>query len=127
MGRGKGENRMKVEGVNKVIEALEAKKAEAIKASKASVTVGYTQNYAIFVHEDLVAHHSVGQAKFLEQPARTLQDKFRGIIEDALRRKRTMSQALLLAGLTLQRESQKLVPVDTGALKSSAFTRVDVT
>lgn len=30
---------------------------------------------------------------------------------------------LKLAGLFLQRESQKLVPVDTGNLKASAFTR----
>jgi CRISPR/Cas system-associated exonuclease Cas4 (RecB family) len=117
---------MKIEGVSRVIEALEARIAQAIKSSKASVTVGYTQNYAIFVHEDLVAHHTVGQAKFLEQPARMHQDKFRKIVEDSLRRKLTMSQALLLAGLALQRESQLLVPIDTGALKASAFTRVDI-
>lgn len=29
------------------------------------------------------------------------------------------------AGLFIQRESQKIVPVDTGALKNSAFTRAD--
>lgn len=32
-------------------------------------------------------------------------------------------QALKLAGLRLQRESQQLVPVDTGNLKASAYTR----
>jgi hypothetical protein len=31
--------------------------------------------------------------------------------------------ALLIAGLALQRESQQLVPVDTSALKNSAYTR----
>lgn len=36
-----------------------------------------------------------------------------------------MSRALRLAGLTLQRESQSLVPVDFGNLKASAFTRVE--
>lgn len=35
-----------------------------------------------------------------------------------------ISRGLRLAGLTLQRESQKLVPVDFGVLKNSAFTRV---
>ncbi len=36
------------------------------------VQVGYTQEYAVFVHENLEAHHPIGQAKFLEQPARDL-------------------------------------------------------
>jgi hypothetical protein len=35
-----------------------------------------------------------------------------------------VSRGVRLAGLTLQRESQRLVPVDFGALKASAFTRV---
>jgi hypothetical protein len=34
------------------------------------VRVGYTAQYAIFVHENLDSHHEVGQAKFLEAPAR---------------------------------------------------------
>ena len=36
-----------------------------------------------------------------------------------------MSRALRIAGLTLQRESQGLVPVDFGNLKASAFTRAE--
>jgi hypothetical protein len=32
-------------------------------------------------------------------------------------------RGIVVAGLTLQRESQRLVPVDYGLLKSSAFTR----
>jgi hypothetical protein len=32
-------------------------------------------------------------------------------------------RGLVKAGLMLQRESQKIVPIDTGALKNSAFTR----
>lgn len=36
-----------------------------------------------------------------------------------------MAQALLLAGLRLQRESQLLCPVLTGNLRNSAFTRVE--
>lgn len=35
------------------------------------VRVGYTMEYAIYVHENLMAKHPVGQAKYLEQPART--------------------------------------------------------
>lgn len=32
--------------------------------------IGYDEEYAIFVHENLLAHHPHGQAKFLEQPYR---------------------------------------------------------
>ena len=42
--------------------------------------------------------------------------------QEALIGKR-VAGAIKLAGLILQRESQKLVPVDTGNLKASAFTR----
>ncbi len=66
-----------------------------------------------------------GQAKFLEQPARTMNKELGNIIAVALKAKKTMAQALLLAGLRLQRESQKLVPVDTGNLRASAFTRLE--
>ena len=34
-----------------------------------------------------------------------------------------LRRGLLKAGLMLQRASQKVVPIDTGALKNSAFTR----
>ena len=36
-----------------------------------------------------------------------------------------LAQALLAAGLRLQRESQMLVPIDTGNLRASAFTRLE--
>lgn len=36
---------------------------------------------------------------------------------------RGMERGLMKAGLFLQRESQKIVPVDTGNLKNSAYTR----
>lgn len=40
---------------------------------------------------------------------------------------RLAGQGLKLAGLHLQRESQVIVPVDTGALKNSAYTRAEQT
>ena len=112
----------KVENVKAVTDALGKRAREA---KDVSVLVGYTQNYALFVHEDLEAHHPVGQAKFLEQPARERGKEIGRVIREAYRKTRNMAQSLLLGGLFLQRESQKLVPVDTGALKNSAFTRLD--
>lgn len=62
--------------------------------------------------------------KFLEQPAREKRDEIARMILDGMKNGMTMAQALLRAGLYLQRESQMLVPVDTGNLKASAFTRL---
>ncbi len=114
----------KVEGADKVQAVLRKLMAKADEAN-VSVSVGYTQAYAIYVHENLEAKHPVGQAKFLEQPFRLLQGALAAMVRDGLRKGQTMTQALLMAGLRLQRESQLLCPVDTGALKGSAFTRVD--
>ena len=95
------------------------------EASGVSVLVGYTQAYALFVHENLEAHHPVGQAKFLEQPAREHRPTMAAIVKDALKRGVPPAKALVMAGLFLQARSQELCPVDTGALKASAFTRLE--
>lgn len=97
----------------------------AAAARPVSVSVGYTQHYAIYVHENMEVTHKVGQAKYLEQPARELAQQISQTVIQAHRRGATFQQALVIGGLFLQRESQKLVPVDTGALKNSAFTEVD--
>ncbi len=148
----------KVENLERLVITLQKKAAAAKVDGEASVIVGYTANYALYVHENLAMKwrglprdrsvrlgeggrfvttgHTAGegrglfwgptgQAKFLEQPARELKDVFAKIVRDAMARKSTLAQALLLAGLRLQRESQKLVPVDTGNLRASAFTRIE--
>jgi hypothetical protein len=65
------------------------------------------------------------QAKFLEQPARTERQKMVDIIVMAAINGKPLLKSLLLAGLYLQRTSQKLVPVDLGVLKASAFTEIE--
>jgi predicted cobalt transporter CbtA len=119
---------------------LQRMAAKTRKDTKASVLVGYTASYALFVHENVEMKlygqkrrkpskgfywGPAGQAKFLEQPARMLQPELSKIVATALQKGSTMAQALVLAGLRLQRESQKLVPIDTGNLKNSAFTRLE--
>lgn len=98
---------------------------KAKRESSKDVIVGYTANYALYVHENLQAHHTNGQAKYLEQPARELKDQLGNIAAKAMKNGAPMDKALFLAGLRLQRDSQQLVPVDTGNLKASAFTRFD--
>lgn len=116
----------KVEGLQRLVQQLRAK-AAGLKDMNVSVQVGYTQSYAIYVHENMEAVHPVGQAKFLEQPAREMSNsgQLGATVRKNLQAGKTMSQSLLIAGLLLQRESMKLCPVDTGALRASAFTRLD--
>lgn len=66
------------------------------------------------------------RAKFLEEPARVNREVYAKIVREVLADGKTLAQALLLAGLRLQRDSQEIVPVDTGMLRASAFTRLDV-
>lgn len=111
-------------------------------SSKVSVLVGFTAAYALFVHENVEMKGrgqprrkpskgnywdppGRGQAKFLEEPARVLSRELVEIAYKVLKQGKTLLQALLIAGLRLQREAQLRVPVDTGALKASAFTRPD--
>lgn len=115
----------KIINKERLIEKLRRKRRYAKESLNAVCLVGYTTSYAIYVHEDLEAAHTVGQAKFLEQPARTLRPEIVSIIDQALTAGQTMRDALLLAGLRLQAESQLLCPVDTGNLRASAFTRLE--
>lgn len=86
-----------------------------------SVTVGFTQRYALWVHE-VQANHVVGQWKYLETPARAMRTTISALISASMRKGLTMMQSLMFGGLRLQREAQQITPVDTSALKASAFT-----
>jgi len=87
-----------------------------------AVVVGYSANYAVFVHERQAKHQSGKQWKFLEQPARQLGSTMGDMVAKAMAGGVKMLQALYLAGLRLQRDSQAIVPVDTGNLRGGAFT-----
>jgi hypothetical protein len=60
--------------------------------------------------------------KFLEGPAKRLAGELGKIIASAMGSGKTFLQGMYLAGLKLQRESQKLVPVEYGNLINSAYT-----
>ncbi len=67
------------------------------------------------------------QAKFLEAPARdkTVQGIMQKVVIASMKRVPDMKIALVAAGGILQKASMKLVPVDTGNLKDSAFTELE--
>jgi hypothetical protein len=48
--------------------------------------VGYSQGYAVYVHEDLEAYHPTGQAKFLETPARSMARELIRFVAASMRR-----------------------------------------
>lgn len=114
---------MKVERLSNLIAAL---KSRMMGQPIVSVSVGYTQQYALFVHENLEAHHKQGkQAKFLEGPARQHKDEIAAKVVEKVKAGATLEQGLLVGGLYLQRLSMQVVPIDTGALRASAFTKID--
>lgn len=113
-----------VTGIRKVLTNLK-KLAKEYGKPKTEVVAGYGADYALAVHEDVEAFHTVGQAKFLERPARVHAKDLAKMVTDKVKKKVPVNQALLTAGLYLQRLSQEMCPVDTGNLKASAFTRLE--
>jgi len=142
---------MKVEGVKELIAALKERNKRWLEESNISasrnkgwsVVVGFTATYALYVHENMEMKlkglprpkgrglywdpQGIAGPKFLEGPARELSNsgELSRIFTSVLKAGRTVLQALLACGLRIQREAQKRVPVDTGVLKASAFTRVE--
>ncbi len=115
---------VQVVGLKKLQNKL--RKMRFIEGSDTSIITGYTANYALMQHENLELRHKKGrQAKFLEQPAREMSTELLKIVETTMKAGGTMTQGLKLAGLALQRASMKLVPIDTGNLRGSAFTKVE--
>lgn len=136
-----------VEGIERVKRAIRQIATRHLSSPSAvrgeSVVVGYTAAYALYVHENIEMkwrgrprrkpHKGAywdppgrGQAKFLEQPARELNNsgELSRVIVKAMRsREVTLQEANYLAAMRIQRESQRVVPVDTGNLKQSAFTK----
>jgi hypothetical protein len=51
------------------------------KEGKLSVSIGFGAAYAIYVHEDLEAKHTTGQAKFLESALRDNRDAILTILQ----------------------------------------------
>jgi hypothetical protein len=139
--RGSSVSKSVVRGFDKLKRAIAALEKEAEEQTKESVVVGFTANYALYVHENIEMKlkgkpRSSGkgkywdpqeraQAKFLEGPARELEGELGEIAADEVERTGSLKDGLLKAGLRLQREAQTRCPVETGNLRASAFTRLE--
>lgn len=114
---------MKVNNITSLTAKLK-KLAREAKEQENVVVVGYSQRYAIWVHETN-KNYRVGQWKYLEDPNRRLQSTLRAIIVQVYKKTRSMKQALLVAAFRLLRESQELCPEDTGALRASGYVAME--
>lgn len=90
-----------------------------------TVRIAYLGPYAMYVHENLAAHHPIGQAKFLEIAVRQHSTRMARYVADALQLGMKLEQALLRGAEIVLAESKKLVPVDTGFLKASGHTKIE--
>lgn len=130
-----------IEGLKQLQNRLERMKLSE-EDRKTVVVVGFKAKYALYVHEATrmvlkgLPRRKPGkglywdpqgkaQAKFLEEPARTMQKQLAEIVRTTYKNTKSLAKSLFAAGLRLQREAQQRVPVDTGNLKSSAFTEFD--
>lgn len=135
-----------VQRLSAVLRALSKEERKALREYSGSVAVSYYANYALYVHENMQAAHGTdyneryadeiaagkrsdrgaGQrAKFLEEPARRLQKQMAEKIRLHIKNGGTLPQAMKKAGLLLQRESQRIVPIDTNNLRSRAKTEIE--
>ncbi len=133
----------KIKGVESLLRKLEKLERNSKRENNGTINVGYGASYAVFVHENKEMKlkgqkrpltkdggdqgrywdpQGRGQNKFLETPARTMKNELARVVTDGMKNGASLIKALLAAGLRLQRESQRLVPVHTGNLKASAFT-----
>jgi hypothetical protein len=137
---------MKIENLSRLQQKLRILIEKAKADENAEVVVGYSAAYAVYVHEIAepttlgkkvprpsgLGHywgpHDYGPG-FLSGPARALaRDGTLGeLATAAMKRGAPLSQALYIAGLRIQRDSQEVVPVEYGNLRASAFTRLERT
>lgn len=110
--------RLSVDGADRLLARLAALRG---RGAGIRAAVGYAAPYAVYVHEDLEAVHPVGEARFLSRALRAGAPFRRAFLLDALRRGRTLYQAVRDWAFVLKRESQARCPVDTGRLRASAF------
>lgn len=85
--------------------------------------IGNPKRYGIYVHEDVgMQHDPPTKARFLADPFRKIQSEIPSIVQrEMVKKRRSFSDALLAVGKKIKKESEEEVPVDTGALRRSAF------
>ncbi len=144
-----------ITNVKALLEKLDARRKKSLRDDSGTVVVGYDAKYAVWVHEMIEKHAGEprtgyyppgkkkggakkkgnlwdpigrGQPKYLEQPARELNNsgELARVIREAYDKGKQLQVALAVGAKRIQRESQKLVPFDLGNLKGSAFVEKEL-
>jgi hypothetical protein len=103
-----------------------AKKISPLLAKQSTTcAVGYDAFYALTVHEQPPKARRTGQSKYLEEPARKSERDASKAAAEVYKGKDDLPPALLAAGKLILAESQRVVPVDTGFLKSTGFATLE--
>lgn len=110
-----------IEGLQATLHKLKSQQKKYGNGKDENVVVGFAQTYSVYVHEDLEAHHTVGNAQFLMRAIRSNKPLIKSVIVAALQRGRSFLQAMLQAGTVIRKAAQAQTPVDTGSLKMSAY------
>jgi hypothetical protein len=85
------------------------------------VVVGFTQSYAIYVHEMKGLKHTTGKAGFLLDNARDLRKEMAQTVLTVTKNTGNVTKGLIAAGQRLQGAAMDDTPIDTGALRASSF------
>jgi hypothetical protein len=139
----------RIEGAKELQAKFKKRIVRAERDHRVAVLVGYyNAKYALYVHENREMKwkgrermgrrpdgsarkgkywdpQGKGQSQYLIQPYREKINQIRKIYRTIYSRTKDLALGLVIAGQFLQRESQQLVPVDSGNLKGSAFTEVE--
>lgn len=125
----------KVKGVDRLKVALTKHGNKVRKETKNRFVVGFAAPYAKYVHENVemklkgqprpsgigVYWGPHGQAKFLEEPARTMRKQIAARIVEVTRNTKSINRGLYSGAVLLRDEAKERVPVEYGVLKASAF------
>lgn len=110
------------DGLKRLQKRLRVLREQAREASSAGAVVGYAAAHALIIHEDLSIQHKPGkQAKYLEATIRTKSKETLELVTQRYKETGNLNKALLAGALFVKHESQKIVPVDTGALHASGY------
>lgn len=112
---------VKIEGLERVNRMIQRSINRVKPFEELQTEIGYTQTYALIVHEDLEVYHPYGQAKYLEMPSRRYRSNIYKVIAAGLGRGLSFQKSLLEGCEFLRQTAIPFTPIDTGALRLSTY------
>lgn len=108
-----------MEGLTKTLKGFDKAIAQTKRETPTSFRIEYTAPYALKVHENVNAEYRNGEPKFLENAIKENKKRIGEKIANLVRKKKGLKHAIKRGAEDLLEQSNKRVPVNTGALKRS--------